>query len=65
MRRSIVRCGPFGMQERTARRIVRVYPKGTRTKSDNFDPLPCWAAGAPDGSPQPAAVHGVSSRRWP
>jgi len=35
-----------GMQERTARRIVRVYPKGTRTKSDNFDPLPCWAAGA-------------------
>ena len=36
-----------GMQERTARRIVRVYPKGTRTKSDNFDPLPCWAAGAP------------------
>jgi len=34
------------MQERTVRRIVRVFPKGTRAKSDNFDPMPCWAAGA-------------------
>ncbi|EOD16310.1 hypothetical protein EMIHUDRAFT_102904 [Emiliania huxleyi CCMP1516] len=34
------------MLARTARRLVRIYPRGTRTKSDNFDPLPYWSAGA-------------------
>jgi len=32
-------------QRRTRLRLVRIYPHGLRTKSDNFDPLPCWASG--------------------
>eukprot|EP00965_Chrysotila_dentata_P007121 232270-Pleurochrysis_carterae.AAC.1 len=32
-------------QRRTRFRLVRVYPRGLRTKSDNYDPLPCWASG--------------------
>ena len=34
------------VQRHTTARIVRVYPKGDRINSDNFDPLPFWAAGA-------------------
>eukprot|EP00965_Chrysotila_dentata_P011380 371617-Pleurochrysis_carterae.AAC.4 len=33
-------------QRRTLSRLVRIYPRGLRTRSDNFDPLPCWASGA-------------------
>ena len=29
----------------TRKRLVRVYPKGTRIFSDNLDPVPYWACG--------------------
>jgi len=33
-------------QVHNMRQVSRIYPKGTRVKSDNLDPLPHWCAGS-------------------
>ena len=33
------------LEKHNMRHLMRVYPKGSRLKSSNFDPIPCWKRG--------------------
>jgi len=37
---------PADFAEHTRHQLVRIYPKGLRTASSNYDPLPYWRAGS-------------------
>lgn len=43
---------PADFAEHTRHQLVRIYPKGLRTASSNYDPLPYWRAGSQIGALQ-------------
>lgn len=43
---SLIRIGLLKKNRFTQRNLLRIYPKGTRVDSSNYDPLVGWTHGA-------------------
>ena len=41
----IINSDQAGLIQHTRHQLVRIYPKGARTDSSNYDPIPFWNAG--------------------
>jgi len=46
----LVQSDQAGLIEHTNHQLVRIYPKGSRTDSSNYDPVPFWNAGCQIGN---------------